>query len=46
MHGFRPGLVFLYERLRLFREVLRVSVSHCVIMVTAQRGQMTRKDEF
>ena len=26
MHGFREGLAFLYEKLRLFREILRVSL--------------------
>jgi hypothetical protein len=27
--GFRPGLTLLYERLRLFREVLQVRAARC-----------------
>ena len=34
MAGFKPGLIFLYENLRLFREVLQVSGFCSCLQVT------------
>ena len=34
MHGFAPGLRFLYERMRLFREVLQVGFSGTLLSCT------------
>ena len=39
MAGFKAGLIFLYENLRLFREVLQVrSWDHHLVMLTISRA--------
>ena len=40
MAGFKPGLVFLYENLRLFREVLQVDISCSCLRVALVRRCM------
>ena len=36
MHGFSPGLLFLYEHMRLFREVLQVSQTRLACLCCRQ----------